>query len=94
MVYELPECVATADNYYNREGLYFAEWDPDAIGAVFANAYYGGEQIVSVKFAGNDLYQQALEYFLNQGRFIDYCRDLRSLAYIESQEMSVLTVRF
>ena len=92
--YELPECVATQDNYYNREGLYFAIWDPDAIGAVFADAYYGGDEMISVKFAGNDLYSQALEYFLTQGRFIDYCRDLRSLAYIESQEMSVLTFMF
>ena len=94
VVYELPECTAIADNYYNREGLYFAVWDPDEIGAVFADAYYNGADIVSVKFAGNDLYQQAVDYYLTQGRFIDYCRDLRSLAYIESPEMSVLTFMF
>ena len=31
-IYTLPECTATADNYYVHEGLYFGQWDPDAIG--------------------------------------------------------------
>lgn len=94
MTFDLPECVAIADNYYNREGLYFSEWNPDVIGTVFADAYYEGQDIISVKFAGNDLYNQATDYFLVEGRFGDYCRGLKNLAYIESREMSVLTFMF
>lgn len=92
--FELPECVALDDNYYNREGLYFSEWDPHAIGEAFGRAYAAGDAIVSVKFSGNHLYQQAMDYFLVQGRIGEYCRGLNSVAYIESKEMSVLTFMF
>ncbi len=94
VVFELPDCTAVKCNYYNQEQRYFTEWDIDAIGTVFTEAYEGGSDIVSVKFAGNELYQQALDYFLTQGRFVDYCPGLRSMGYIESQEMSVLTFMF
>ena len=35
----LPECTATADNYYVHEGRYITEWNPETIGAIFAQAY-------------------------------------------------------
>jgi hypothetical protein len=94
VVFELPDCTAVACNYYNQEQRYFAEWDPKAIGAVLHEAYENGDAIVSVKFAGNELYQQALDYFLDQGRFLDYCPGLHTIGYIKSQEMSVLTFMF
>ena len=90
----LPECTATADNYFVRENLYFDTWDEDAVGAVFSDAYEQGKEDVSIKFGSEELYSQAFEWFITGQHILDYCKELTSIYYLEDTEKAVLTVRF
>lgn len=92
--YELPVCTATGDNYYVYEGLYFTEWEPDRIGAVFAKAWETEQKKVSVKFATNDLYEKAVSYFIRREHISDYCDGLTTMYYVENEEQRILSVSF
>ena len=88
----LPECTATADNYYVHEGRYITEWNPETIGAIFAQAYQNGENMVQVKFASTDLYEQAMQYFVEEYGIAKYCPGLQSFHYMEDIEGCVLFI--
>ncbi len=90
----LPEATATRNNYFIREGRYFSEWAPDAAGSVLKTAYDAGEVAVSLKFATQELYRQAKQYFTKEGHIADYCEGLHSLYYMEDEQQRVLTFHF
>ena len=92
--FTIPECTATADNYYRHEGLYFDYFDVNAIGNVFAEGYYNGADSSTVKMADADLYAQMKQYFITDGRIADYCSGIRSITYLESEETNVLTIEW
>lgn len=90
----LPECTATADNYYVHEGRYITEWNPETIGAIFAQAYQNGENMVQVKFASTDLYEQAMQYFVEEYGIAKFCPGLSSFRYMEDIDGCVLFIVF
>ncbi len=90
----LPVCEATADNYYVHEGLYIDTWDPDAIGAILQQGYYNGQEIVCVRFADAQLYQEARQYFLTDGGVFAYCYGLQQVRYLDNPANEVMTVVF
>ena len=90
----LPECTATADNYYVHEGRYITEWNPETIGAIFAQAYQNGENMVQVKFASTDLYEQAMQYFVEEYGIAKFCPGLSSFRYMEDIDSCVLFIVF
>lgn len=90
----LPVCTAVEDNYYRREGKYFSEWNPDAIGSVYARAYDAGEGRAAVKFSSPELYAQAKRYLLDEQHILDYCGGLTTLSYIEDTQQKVLILNF
>lgn len=90
----LPVCTAVEDNYYRREGKYFSEWNPDAIGSVYARAYDAGEGRAAVKFSSPELYAQAKRYLLDEQHILDYCGGLTTLSYIEDTQPKVLILNF
>ncbi len=90
----LPVCEATADNYYVHKGLYFDTWDPDRIGEIFRQGYQNGEQIVRVRFSDSGLYEQALQYFLDDGNLFRWCDGLQTARYLENPGSNVLVVVF
>ena len=92
--FAVPECTATADNYYVHEGLYFDTFDAQGIGQVFADGYYNGRDASSVKMAQPELYAQMLKYFITDGHITDYCNGLRSVTYLQSEETGVLTIEW
>jgi len=94
MEFEVPECVASVDNYYIREGKYFTEVDRQAIGSVFAEAYYGGEAYTSIKCSDAQVYSQMKEFFIDQYGIAEYCRELRTFQYSESESAYILTIFF
>lgn len=91
---ELPDCSAVTDNYFSREGRLFSSWNEEAIGIALSNGYYNMEKTVSVKFSDIDLYNQAKQYFINDGHLTDYCEGLESITYMESKDTCVLTVEY
>ena len=93
-IYTLPECTATADNYYVHEGLYFDQWDPDAIGEKYAKAWENGQKKVSVKFATPELYEQAVQFFIHDEKISNYCDVITTMYYIENKEQKILSISF
>lgn len=90
----LPECTDTADNYYVHEGRYITEWNPDTVGTIFRQSYEAKEDMVQIKFASVDLYEQAMQYFVEEYGIASYCPGLSSFRYMEDMEGCVLFIAF
>lgn len=88
----LPECTAVKDNYYVHEGRYITEWNQDVIGALFGTAYNNREEMMQVKFASVDLYEQAMQYFVEEYGIAKYCPGLQSFHYMEDIKGCVLFI--
>ena len=69
----LPLCTATEDNYFRREGLYFSQWDPAAIGKVFGEAWQRRDVSAEVRLSDPALYQRTVEYFIFDRGIVDFC---------------------
>ncbi|MEE1248117.1 MAG: transglutaminase domain-containing protein [Lachnospiraceae bacterium] len=92
--FPLPECDSNLDNYYVKEGLYYTDWYPDEIGALYRNAWESGTSVVSLKFADTALYVEAKDYFINNQGLGEYCDGLKSYYYLENPEQNILTIHF
>ena len=90
----VPLCTATADNYFLREGLLFADWNEEGIGIALSNGYYNNQKTVSVKLADRELYDRTMQYFIDDGHLTDYCEGLESITYMDSPDTLVLTVEY
>lgn len=90
----LPECTSTADNYFIRENRYFAEWNPDRVGAVLAEEWNAGANSAAMKFASEEIYRQALDYLIGEQHIADYCEGISSIYYLEDKELYALTFHF
>ncbi|MCI8326801.1 MAG: hypothetical protein HFI37_03390 [Lachnospiraceae bacterium] len=93
-VFELPECIASRDNYYVHEGLYFDKWDPDAIGKIYRQAWQGKEKKVAVKFSTQELYEMAVDFFIREEQIANYCDGITTMYYIEDREQKILSISF
>lgn len=92
--FELPECVASENNYYVHEGLYFENWDPDAIGALYQQAWESGQKKISVKFSTQEMYEKAFRFFIKEEQIADYCDGITTMYYIEDKEQKILSISF
>ncbi len=92
--FALPECTETKNNYFIREGRYFTEWNPDAVGAVLAEAWNAGAKSTAVKFASRELYDRALAYLVGEQHIADYCDGITSIYYLEDRDLFVVTFHF
>lgn len=90
----LPECTATVDNYYVHEGRYVDEWNPDVIGEMIGEAYNNGDSLVQIKFSDMELFEQALQYFVEEYHLTDYCEGLETIRYMENVDNAVLFLQF
>jgi len=92
--FTLPDCVATDDNYFLKEGLYYVDWYPKEIGNLYKNAWEDGQKDISVKFADSGLYNKAMEYFIKNQHLVDYCSKLKTFYYMEDKQQNILTINF
>ncbi len=93
-VITLPDCTATADNYYVHEDLYIPEWDADEIGNKIKEAYDNDQESVQIKFANEELYEQAMQYFLEDYHIMDYCFGMTKVQYVENSDHNVMFLVF
>lgn len=94
MMVEMPECTATADNYFVAEGLYFTAFDADSMGKVFSDAASFGMNSASVKCATPDIYNYTKNYFLTDFGIADYIPGLKKIKYNERPDILVITIYF
>lgn len=92
--FPLPECTQTVNNYFVREGKYFEQWEPDAVGEVLNASWVKGQSTAAVKFSSSELYEQAIAYFITDQRIADYCENISSVYYLEDPEQYILTMNF
>lgn len=90
----VPDCKARRDNYFVRKDLYFDSWEPVAIGNRIAKAYTGGKSQIQLEFSDMDIYEQAVQYFMEEYHISSYCRGLKKVRYIEIPEKNILYILF
>ena len=90
----LPQCSAQDDNYYVHEDLYVPEWDADLIGNKIKEAYNDERDSVQIKFSNEELYEQAMQYFLEDYHIMDYCFGMTKVQYVENSDHNVMFLVF
>lgn len=91
-VVELPVCTATEANYYVREGVYFEEWDEERVAKIFADSYRKGEAYVTLKCAGEAVYQKMRKTLIEEQGIFGYldCQG-GSVSYVENEKQYSLS---
>ena len=96
--FDLPPCITDRDNYFVQEGLYFADFDVDKLGASLKDAWNDGapkeNAMVSWKFSDPELYDQVFEYFITKQHIGDWCRNLGTFRYVDDENKAVLMIGF
>lgn len=72
MLFPLPECTATAANYYVREGLYVENWDPEHFQMLMNRSLLDGSGEWTMRCADDALYQQLYEMLLEEQGIYPY----------------------
>lgn len=91
-VVDLPVCTATDANYYVREGVYFEEWDEERVAKIFADSYRKGEAYVTLKCAGEAVYQKMRKTLIEEQGIFGYldCQG-GSVSYVENEKQYSLS---
>lgn len=89
---KLPECTAMDDNYFVHEGYYFSDWAVDEIGDLYSQAAVSNSHRVAIKYASQDLYDKAKDYFIKQKMLENYCDISGNVYYLEDPEQLILTI--
>ncbi len=90
---ELPECTATEDNYFVREGYEIVGWEPDRIGALLAEAWQQGRAI-TLRFLDGQMQERAFRYFIEEGHVSDYCAGIQEINYMVDDEWKEISFCF
>ncbi len=84
----LPQCTATKDNYYIREGLYFTAVDEDRLQELFEREYAKGSGYITLKCSDVAIYGQMLKYLIEDQKIFRYLQseeDIVRYADMEKQ---------
>ncbi len=92
--YEVPECTHTEESYFIVEGLYYTEWNPDEIGQMLADAKMGIGNPVQIQFATEELYRQAISFFIEGKGMETYISGTYRYYYVNSDNSLCLVVWF
>ena len=72
--YRMPICTATKCNYHRRHGLYLENVDFERIRTIVLETVKGGKLDVSLKFASDQLWQQAKTLLVDEGKIREAIR--------------------
>lgn len=91
----LPECTATRDNYYVREGCLFSSLEEEALQQAFARALEAGRQEISLKCTEEEVFRQLLEHLVGEKKVFSYLgQDCSSLHYARNDKQLSITFWF
>lgn len=86
----VPACVATQNNYYRKEGLYFEAVDKEKLAMIFQNARDRGEETVTIKCSNDSVYTAMRSYLLDDQGIFNYTVNKSKVTYYDSQQMGTL----
>ncbi len=81
----LPECKSKKNNYYIREKKYIEIWEPEKIGEDILMAQ-NEHDMLTLRFASRELYDKAVNYFIQEGYIAEYCPTLEEITYMTDEE--------
>lgn len=88
----MPECIAIADNYYVREGLYFDCYDEARIQEIFVAASKNGSETVTIKCSDSVVYETICEELIEKQKVFQYIQaENGSIAYTDNAEQGSIT---
>lgn len=91
----LPECTATRDNYYVREGCLFSSCEEAALQQAFDRAAREGRQEISLKCTQEEVYRQLLEHLIEQKEVFSYLGEgYNTLHYARNEKQLSITFWF
>lgn len=91
----LPECTATRDNYYVREGCLLDTCEETALQEAFNRALSEGRQEISLRCTGEAVYEELLEHLITEKQVFTYLgRDYSSLHYARNEKQLSITFWF
>lgn len=88
----MPECVATDNNYYVREGYYFNQYDIQRVEQLFQQAYTSNQGFVTLKCADREVYRQMKKNLIEDQvvfQFLDTAA--KTIAYAGNEEQMTFT---
>lgn len=91
----LPECTATRDNYYVREGCLLDGCEETVLQQAFDRAVSAGRQEISLKCTEEEVYRQLLEHLIGQKEVFSYLgQDCSTLHYARNEKQLSITFWF
>lgn len=94
MKIDIPECLSNADSYYVKNNRYFDTWDTASIGRTIGESYDAGDEYCGIKFSSPELYQQAIQYYVNDMHVADWCWGIEKITYLTEDDVNVLTFKW
>lgn len=89
---KLPECTSMESNYYVKEGIYFTEYEEEAVKALFEKNTAENRRDITLKCADGQVYQKFLEELVTNQKIFNYMNNADgSIAYVENPEKFSLT---
>lgn len=89
-VITMPACIATEDNYYVRENLYFETVNENQIAEAFQRAYAQGQGTVTLKASDDGVFAALKEYMITQQNVFRYTGASSPITYSEDARMCTL----
>ena len=91
-IVEIPTCTAMENNYYVREGVYFATPDEEKLEEVFKNAYAKESSYVTLKCADEFTYSEMFRYLIEEQGIFQYLDAMEgTVSYAENKEQLSLS---
>jgi hypothetical protein len=86
-VVPLVQCIATANNYYVREGLLFEVVDENKLQQLFNREYDRRSQYLTLKCTNSAVYAEMVEFLIGQQNVFKYLKNNEGVVkYVDSKE--------
>ena len=90
-VVRMPRCNSMEDNYYNHEGVYFTQVDPDQLYRVFESAFSNGETHLFIKAADEHVFKALHEHLFDRQNVFEYL-GRTNVRYVEFEERNLIMI--
>lgn len=99
----LPECTATRDNYFVREGYYFEDWDEEQFQELMAACIAEGKGYISIRMKDAALYEEMRKALIDDQKIFSYIdkgsaqagvSEVFRLSYFENKNLNIMTFLF
>lgn len=83
----MPACIATRNNYFVREGVYFTSYDTQKLKDAFERAYAKGDAYVSVMCDNSAVYEEMKRHLFEEQEIFQFLHEGQSATYINNDKL-------